>query len=190
LKKTFSNAYQFKIALKNIKPLIWRRIQVPEYYTFWDLYVAIQDSMGWMGGHLHEFELNDPITKERIIVGTPDDEYPSAIRVLSERKLGISKWFSLGRKIATYTYDFGDGWEHRITLEKILPREKEVNYPRCLDGARACPPEDCGGPWNYQDICEGKSEAQEDYEDFDPEHFDIAEIEFNNPDKYLDLADL
>ncbi|OGC94697.1 MAG: hypothetical protein A2W25_15890 [candidate division Zixibacteria bacterium RBG_16_53_22] len=189
MKKDFTQVYQFKISLLNIKPLIWRRIQVPENYTFWDLHVAIQNAMGWVGYHLHQFTLLDPLTKDRIFVADPDEEFTSDLMVIPERNTPVIKWFSAGRKSATYEYDFGDGWEHKITFEKILPREKGLKYPRCIAGARACPPEDCGGPWNYQDICAGKSETTlADYNDFDPEHFDVTEIEFDDPAKYSDLA--
>ncbi len=178
----YSQVYQFKISLLDIKPLIWRRIQVPENYTFWDLHVAIQSAMGWSDSHLHQFTLIDPITKERILVGQPETEYPTQFKTLVENKIDIAKWFSPGRKNAGYEYDFGDGWLHKVTFEKLLPREKDVKYPRCLGGARACPPEDCGGPWGYQELCEGTSEVQEYYEDLDPEYFDLKDIDFEDPD--------
>jgi len=57
MKKKFDQVYQFKITLEGIRPPIWRRIQVPETYTFWDFHVAIQDVMGWLDYHLHEFEI-------------------------------------------------------------------------------------------------------------------------------------
>ena len=188
--RDFSQAYQFKIALKDINPLIWRRIQVPGNYTFWDLHVAIQNAMGWSGYHLHQFTLLDPLTKDRIFVADPVEEFASDLKIVPERETKISKWFSVGRKYAEYDYDFGDGWEHKITLEKILPPEKEAKYPRCIAGARACPPENCGGPWGYQEICDGKREFMENFEDYDPEHFDVNEIEFDNPADYSYIADL
>ena len=70
----FKKVYQFKITLKGIKPPIWRRIQVPENYTFWDLHVAIQDSMGWEDYHLHEFEILDPSKGLKVNIGIPPGE--------------------------------------------------------------------------------------------------------------------
>lgn len=90
---------------------------------------------------------------------------------------------------AYYVYDFGDSWEHEIRLEKILPREKR-KYPACIAGKRACPPEDCGGIWGYEEFLEIiKDPEHEEYEDmldwvggeFDPEHFDIEDVQFDDP---------
>ena len=91
-------------------------------------------------------------------------------------------------KKAEYTYDFGDDWEHIVTLEKILPRDKGVEYPRCFQGKRACPPEDCGGIWGYEEICQGKSEFQDYYKDFDSEYFDVNKVHFDNPEKRWKMA--
>jgi len=75
MKKKFDKVYQFKIELQEIKPPIWRRIQVPETYTFWDLHVAIQDSMGWTDSHLHEFVIKNPKTRRKINIGFPDEDF-------------------------------------------------------------------------------------------------------------------
>lgn len=84
-----------------------------------------------------------------------------------------------------YEYDFGDGWEHQILVEKILSRQKEVHYPVCLTGKRACPPEDCGGIWGYAQLLEVLQDPEHpQYEEmlswvggsFEPEAFDLDEI--------------
>lgn len=93
---------------------------------------------------------------------------------------------------ASYVYDFGDYWDHKIQLEKILPREKGVNYPICIKGKRASPPEDCGGVWGYEELLEIIKDPDHEEtmewlgEDFDPEHFDPKEIVFDDPDEYLE----
>lgn len=69
-------ACQFLIVLPNTDPLVWRRIQVPEAYSFWDRHVAIQDAMGWLDYHLHEFEVLDKKTERLVRIGIPDDEWP------------------------------------------------------------------------------------------------------------------
>ena len=190
MKNNFKQIYQFKITLKDIKPPIWRRIQVPDNYTFWDLHVAIQNAMDWTDSHLHQFILFEPLTRKTIYVGQPDDEISSDIKFLLERETKIQKWFSSGRKNAIYEYDFGDDWLHQVTLEKMLPREEKIEYPRCIDGARACPPEDCGSIPGYEEICSGTSEFQEEYEDYDPEYFDIKDVVFEDPDDHFDLVNL
>jgi Plasmid pRiA4b ORF-3-like protein. len=195
MKKNFSYVYQFKIALEKIRPPIWRRIQVPETYSFWDLHVAIQDSMGWSDYHLHQFEMVDPSTGIKREIGIPDEEFDEEI--LAEQKHKIAKWFSMKNSLAHYTYDFGDNWEHEVKLEKILPRNRRVSYPRCTAGKRACPPEDCGGIWGYENLMKIISDPDnKEYEEmmewlgeeFDPEHFDVKEVSFDDPDRRRKIA--
>lgn len=191
-KKQYENVYQFKVTLKNIKPPIWRRIQVPETYSFWDLHVAIQSAMCWMDYHLHEFTVADPKSGKWVRIGLPDAEFESMDTILPEDKQCIADWFFVGGKPATYMYDFGDDWVHTMKLEKIIPREKAFDYPRCTGGKRACPPEDCGGPWGYMELLEVLANPEgEEYEemlewvgeDFDPERFHRDAVFFSDPAK-------
>ena len=199
MKTKFDQVYQFKITLRGAKPPIWRRIQVPETYTFYDLHVAIQDAMGWDDYHMHEFELVNPSTGQNIWIGIPDEifGYDSGREILAGWKQKISQWLSLENKSAEYTYDFGDNWEHIIKLEKILPRKDSVKYPVCTAGKLACPPEDCGGIWGYADFLEIIGDPDnEEYEEmmewagdeFDPEHFSPNEVIFTDPAKRLKTA--
>lgn len=192
MKKNFNHVYQFKITLRDIRPPIWRRIQVPETYTFWDLHMAIQNAMGWLNYHIHEFEIVDPASGSMVNIGIPDDMFGTG--VLPGWREKIADYFSMENPKANYTYDFGDNWEHKIQLEKILPREKDVNYPICVKGKRACPPEDCGGVWGYAELLEAiKDPSHESHEEllewlgenFDPEHFDANEVTFDDPDEIL-----
>ena len=198
MKKKYDQVYQFKITLKGTKPPIWRRILVPETYTFWDLHVAIQDAMGWEDYHLHEFTLLSPKTGRKVKIGIPSDEdVDYGWEVLAEWNQKIAHYFSLDNSKADYVYDFGDGWEHSIKLEKILPRETGVAYPRCIDGRGACPPEDCGGIGGYAEFLEAigdpANELHEDMLDwvggsFDPDDFDPNDVEFEDPDSRFKLA--
>lgn len=169
MKKKSDNVHQFKIVLKGIKPTVWRRIQVPETYNFWDLHVAIQDAMGWFDRHLHKFEIKDPLNGIKTEIGMPAiglDLFPYECKVLSKRNQKIADWFFMTNKAAKYVYDFGDDWVHDIRLEKILPREKDCSCHRCLAGERACPPEDCGGVWGYEHLLEViQNPSHEEYED-------------------------
>lgn len=185
--KNFKHIYQFKITLKYTKPPVWRRIQVPETYDFWDLHCAIQDAMGWTNSHLHLFEMQNPITNERSTIEIMGEDTPNLKTIHSGLEQFISSWFSMNNRSCVYIYDMGDDWNHQIRLEKIIPRE-DVTYPRCLAGKRACPPEDCGSIPGYEDICRGESEFQENYEGYDPENFDAGEIVFDDPDKAWDFA--
>jgi hypothetical protein len=176
--------------LKDIKPPVWRRIQVPWTYTFWGLHVAIQDAIGWSDAHLHQFELTDPVTRETIDVGVPDDDFDESA-MLPGWEYKIADWFSI-HKSANYVYDFGDSWEHRVELEKTLPREANTSYPTCVGGRRACPPEDCGGTCGYEEFLEAINDPEhEQHEEllewiggeFDPEYFDPAEVTFDDPEE-------
>lgn len=194
MKKNYENVLQFKITLKHIKPPIWRRIQVPETYSFWDLHTAIQDAMGWYDEHLHEF-VNTNCYKDKrssILIGLSEGN-----KYIRNEKNKIAPYFSEPKAKMLYQYDFGDGWEHDILLEKILPRENGVDYPICLTGKRACPPEDCGGVYGYYQILGALSGAKElniddeDDEDllewlgddYDPEDFDPEKVIFDDPAK-------
>lgn len=190
-KKKFQKVYQFKVTLDGIKPPIWRRIQVPDNYTFWDLHVAIQDAMGWWDCHLHEFRIVNPFNGRTERIGIPDEEGwgPPAV---PGWKRDIAFYFSEVNSKAKYVYDFGDEWSHTVRLEKILEREPGVKYPVCVGGKRACPPENCGGVAGYEQLLEIIMDpSHEEYEsmnqwlgeDFDPEMFDPQEVEFDDPKK-------
>src|SRR3990172_12618127 len=119
------DAFQFKITLRGTRPPIWRRIQVPSDFTFWDLHVAIQDAMGWSDYHLHEFSMIDPSSRRRVKIGIPDDEdFAWGPEILPGWKLRIAGYFSMEDRSATYIYDFGDGWRHTVRLEKIFQGER------------------------------------------------------------------
>ena len=191
LRSDFVNVYQLKVSLNDIEPPIWRRIQVPENYSFWDLHVAIQDAMGWLDDHLHEFVVPDPQTGIDQFIGIPGDEGRfEEDAVSTDWEQSIAAYFSDENNMALYIYDFGDDWRHTIKLEKIVPRTEGVIYPVCINGKLACPPEDCGGVHGYGQILETLSNPDTaEYaqwgewinEDFDPKHFDAREVSFNDP---------
>lgn len=197
-KKHYNNVYQFKVTLKNVSPPIWRRLQVPENYSFWDLHVAIQDAFGWLDYHLHGFETINKDYSQVKRIGIPDIEGMD-LEMLSGWEENISDWFSLDKnKAMNYTYDFGDDWDHRVELEKIIPREKDIDYPVCINGKRACPPEDCGGIGGYEDKLEVlKNKQHPEYDDvaewmgdFDQEEFDCNTIVFDDPKERLKNSSL
>ncbi|KAI1710980.1 plasmid pRiA4b ORF-3-like protein [Ditylenchus destructor] len=137
-----AKVYQFKISLRSTKPRIWRRIQVPGHYNFFDLHYAIISAMGWKNQHLHQYRHknrhNGRLTHiGRPVGGTWND-------TLDENRLTVAGWFSEQNPKIVYEYDFADSWEHDVILEKILDSDGG-QYPRCLGGRRACPPENCGG---------------------------------------------
>lgn len=186
-----NEVYQFKVSLNNSKPSIWRRIVVPSNYSFWDLHVAIQDSMGWYDYHLHIFEIKDPRKNIKVEIGIPDEEDEAFDRiVLADHKEKISKYFDENNSTARYEYDFGDSWIHTIKLEKILPATIGEKYPKCIVGKMACPPEDCGGIGGYYHLLSVISDPNnEEYTEmiewlggeFNPEIFDPKDVSFDDP---------
>ncbi len=192
-KKTYKHVYQFKVYLKKIKPIIWRRIEVPENYTFWGLHCAIQDAMGWLDYHLHEFEVKDPRIKQKFLFGIPMGEYEMEMSPSWEEK--IANFFTMENRKANYLYDLGDFWEHIVRLDEIHPAQKDTQYPRCVSGKRAAPPEDCGGISGYEQMIEILLEPQhEEYDSYvkwlgevyDPEEFNPSKIIFSDPAQRLD----
>lgn len=177
--------FQLKITLEDIEPEIWRRIETPDC-SLADLHEIIQSCMGWDDEHLHAFEIGD-------------EQYTDLRRGGDRREFDDSRsmWLSdiLDQREYRfdYEYDFGDSWRHVIEIESTLPAEENVRYPRCMDGGRACPPEDCGGAYGYcdlldalanQDKADGENAEDEYYderlewlgEDFDPEKFNVDEV--------------
>lgn len=193
--------YQFRMVLLDIEPPIWRLIEVPSNYSFWDLHVAIQDSMGWLDYHLHSFSLLPSRKGKPVLIGIPDDEYEN--NTLPGWEIPITHYFNEPGDEASYDYDFGDGWRHKIILEGIHLQKDGIKYPNCLDGKRACPPEDCGGIPGYYDLVEvlGNKDHEEyenmvywlsnhakNYHPYDPEYFKPSKVKFWNPKKRWKMA--
>jgi len=185
-----ADAYQFMIVLKDIRPTIWRRIQVPGFYSFWDLHVAIQDAMGWLDCHPHEFRVRDPLTGGEQVLGFPEEGSIEDRKALADYLVPIPDYF--GDEPVEYMYDFGDSWLHEVTLEAVLPPSRETEYPVCTAGARACPPEDCGGVSGYAEFLRVIADpTDEEHEEmlhwvggtFNPEYFDPSAVHFD--DSYL-----
>ena len=172
-----ASIHQLKVTLKRFRPPIWRWIQVPSNVTLAKLHDIVQASMGWYDCHLHEFHADGISYGDRSQLEEFDD-------VLNERTARLNQIAPPKGSKLSYQYDFGDDWQHDILVEAVLPPESGVRYPICLTGRRACPPEDCGGPWGYLDLLTILADpTHPDYpehiewvgEDFDPEEFDIEE---------------
>jgi len=141
-------AYQFKIQLNNVtKPPVWRRVIVAEKSTFHELHEVIQRVFGWDDYHLYQFCPSGYGSNPVIAIPSEDDwEKPD----MNALKTKLNKVFAHEKQSFTYIYDFGDDWIHKIVLEKLVP--DELPSPVCLDGKGACPPEDCGGAWGYEEL--------------------------------------
>jgi hypothetical protein len=150
---------QVRVDLRGTKPPVWRRLQVPADIPLSDLHQVLQVAFDWSSYHLHVFETAYGQ------FGSPDPE----LGIRSAKGVTLEQVASAPGTKLTYTYDFGDDWEHTINVEKTLPREQAAIYPRCTGGRRAAPPEDCGGIYGYQDLLDILADPTDD------EHHDRLE---------------
>jgi hypothetical protein len=170
--------YQLRVTLKNIKRPIWRRIQVRDC-TLDKLHERIQTAMGWTNSHLHHFRING------VLYGDPWllDENFVEMNYRNSRSTMLSEILpKSGQRFPfEYEYDFGDSWWHEVLFEGCLKVKPGQRYPLCLEGERACPPEDCGGTSGYREFLETLADPDdEQFEQFAnwiggtfrPEHFD------------------
>lgn len=171
--------YQIKVTLDDTHPPIWRRILVPDNITLLKLHDILQIVMGWEDYHLHMF------TIKRSIYGDPADDEYGELGTINEANVKLSQVIQHEGQRLFYEYDFGDSWDHTLLVEKILPPQEGVHYPVCLKGKRACPPEDVGGVWGYENFLEAiRSPKHNEHEEylawiggkFDPEAFDLEEV--------------
>lgn len=179
-KKRTPLLYQLKVALIDAKPAIWRRIQVKDC-TLDKLHEHIQTVMGWTNSHLHHFDVDGQFYGDPELMEENFHEMhyrDSTITLLSDVVPEDGK-----RRRFKYEYDFGDSWEHEVLFEGCPNAAKGQKYPVCLEGERACPPEDVGGVWGYADFLKTiKSRKRRkrvemlEWADgwFDPDEFDAA----------------
>ena len=175
--QTLRSIYQLKITLKGSKPPIWRRLLVPSTITLPELHNVFQVTMGWTDTHLHQFVVG------KKCYGEPDPDFEDSL--IDEAEVRANQLLKKEKDILMYEYDFGDGWEHKVELEKVLPFEKGIPLPKCLKGKRGCPPEDVGGVWGYQEFLKAfQDPAHPEHDEmrewageyFDPENFSVLEV--------------
>ena len=171
--------YQFKVTLLEVTPPIWRRIQV-RHCTLDKLHERIQTAMGWTNSHLHQFEINGERYGDPQLIDDGFEDFHCIDSTSTQISNVLPK--SGERFQFEYEYDFGDGWQHEILFEGCLQITKGIRYPICVDGARACPPEDVGGVGGYAEYLDALVDVDNDRHDellrwrgmFDPEKFDAG----------------
>ncbi|MGH3777214.1 MAG: plasmid pRiA4b ORF-3 family protein [Pseudonocardiaceae bacterium] len=166
--------HTIKVSLRYMKPPVWRRLQVPSKTSLAELHHIVQAAMGWYDCHLHQFEVDGV-------------DYADPAHMLDEARdeaRGTLARMQVGQRFA-YWYDFGDDWWHDISVESVARADPALTYPRCVTGRRTCPPEDCGGPWGFEELMRAlgdeKHPEHEMYRewipvDYDPARFDLDEI--------------
>lgn len=154
--------YQLKITLQWSQPAIWRRVVVRADMRLNRLHDVIQIAMAWTNSHLHQFILG------RAFYGEPD---PAGFGTdtLNEKRYTVADLAPAAKKKFIYEYDFGDGWNHEVKVEKVLPSDAGFKHPVCLAGENACPPEDCGGMGGYYNLLEALADPKH------PDHLDLKD---------------
>ncbi|EHR8837242.1 plasmid pRiA4b ORF-3 family protein [Shigella flexneri] len=155
-----NNFYQLKVTLKHVEPTVWRRFVVPANLTLDRLHDVVQIVMGWDDSHLHNFKF-----KKQIFT-----EFPEAVNEMDEAEIRLNELLKGKGNKLTYTYDFGDDWEHEIILEdRNYSRDEMQNPFACKEGFMMCPPEDSGGPGSYMhflDVIFDPQNNEEEYEEY------------------------
>jgi hypothetical protein len=173
-----SDIYQIKVTLLGTRPPIWRRLLVPAAMTLGQLHGVIQAAMGWEDCHLHEFRIG----QRRFGMPDPLDRSMGLSEALDERKVRLCNVLGKVGAKAVYTYDFGDGWEHSLVVEKLLPPDPTFAYPLCTAGKLSGPPEDCGGIPGYYNMIEALQDPNHEQheemlewvgDDLDPNAFSV-----------------
>ena len=177
------NAVELRVSIERIEPQIWRRLIVPSNFNLRDLHLVLQAAFGWTNAHLHEFEIGGLRFGDADIANAENG--PDDARAFDEMDVRLRDFTREPGTIFRYVYDMGDNWEHTVFLEKHVAIEPVPKNARCLEGARARPPEDVGGPSGYQEFLEAVLDrSHEEHRamkrwaggHFDPEWFDLELI--------------
>jgi hypothetical protein len=177
--RTSPDVYQIRISL--LETEIWRRVLALPDFSLLKFHQVIQIAMGWSDSHLHEFRVG------KNIYGAPDedDDAFTITRRQDERHVLLREMLPRRGSKASYTYDFGDSWEHEIKLEKLVAYDPATTYPLCVAGEMACPPDDCGGIPGYFELLEAIRDPQHERhaellecagDDYDPERFSLEQV--------------
>jgi Plasmid pRiA4b ORF-3-like protein len=165
-----------KVTLRGIRPPIWRRLEVPSRISLGILHDAIQAAMGWGDHHLYAFD----------VAGRSYGDPARVDDVKDDMRLTVTGVLKSGVRRFTYTYDFGDDWEHEVAIEGKRAAVDGRRYPACVAGKRNCPPEDCGGVWGYQNLLAALADPSRSQVDgwsewmergFDPEEFSVDVVD-------------
>ena len=169
--------YQLRLVLLGISPKIWRRLLVSSTSTIADLHYILQITMGWSDVHLHRFQIHGKQYGIARMGGLSFNDDPDTIR-LKDFQFRINERF-------LYEYDFTDDWQHQVRIEAILDPNPRQKYPKCINGRRACPPEDCGGTRAFMALRQKYSIGH-----IMLRLLDIADGEEIKEDNYEELRDL
>jgi Plasmid pRiA4b ORF-3-like protein len=176
-------AYDIRVSLMHIQPEIWRLIRVPADIRMDRLHDVLQVALGWTDSHLHQFHLIDAKGATKAYVGRPDPDFEGRTPTQDETKRLLKNFLTKPGDRIGYEYDFGDSWRHEIKLTAVHAQSARLSTPLCMDGARACPPEDCGGVPGFEHALAASANPKragkdllEWLGDYDPMAFDLAAV--------------
>lgn len=173
---SFGEIATVRIELADTDPPIWRQVEVPTSITLKVLHDIVQTTIGWFDYHLWEFTIGEQK------YGLPMDEDWGAAPRKEAIKVRLRDVLQPRETVIDYTYDFGDNWEHRITVTDVRSGEPGVGYPRYIGGERNGPPEDCGGIPGFYDKLEARVDSNH------PDHEEIVEwLDDYNPETIEEL---
>lgn len=144
-----TRGFRIRVDLQHTKPPVWRRIEVPGDITLPRLHEVLQAAMGWTDTHLHRFRTGNDRNPPEFLTQFDLDEGSEG---MLEDGVRLDQVVAAPKDLLWYDYDFGDGWQHTLRVEQVLDTPPEA--PRCITGRLACPPEDCGGVWGYQELAD------------------------------------
>jgi hypothetical protein len=164
------------VTLLQTDPPVWRRLRILDC-TLEALHRILHRAMGWAGEHRYAFFVGDQCYVDAALASPTTGARPVD-------SISLSQVPRFGHSCIYYEYDLGDTWRHEVVIETSLGVEDSLVYPACLDGRRACPPEDCGGIWAYRTLVDQATAPSGDESsavgpwqaDFNPDAFDPAEV--------------
>jgi hypothetical protein len=169
--------HELRVTLLDVSPAVWRLVRLPSALPLSTAHAVLQIAMGWEDRHLHEWRVGD------VTYGLSDEERWG--ETLADESSVLLADVAPVDTVLRYDYDFGDGWEHVVEVVAVRPYDADVPPVACLAGARACPPEDCGGPPGYEHLLDALSDPDDAEHDdvvawlgdhFDPAAFDIQSV--------------
>jgi len=175
---TANRVARLKVTLDDVKPAVQRRVEVPLAIRLDRLHLVLQAAIGWMDSHLYEIRARD------VGWGMPDPDFGDGPLDAKKARL-VDVLEDVGTKTIKYLYDFGDGWEHTVKVERVIDAVPGLAYPVLIDAVGRCPPEDVGGPWGYAEFLDALADpAHENHaemkdwigETFDPKAVDIKAL--------------
>jgi len=168
------DSYTIKVFLYEVEPLIWRRFTMPASATFAELHETLQKVMGWGDEQSHQFRHGKGRNLTSVISNKSDEQVAPGDDWTDEAEVTLAKFVGRRRMPIRflYRYDFFADWTHELVIEE--KNKDDENAPQLLEGERACPPDDCSGPFNYRECLAGFDEWLDD--DYDPEAFDVNSV--------------